>query len=83
MLFLNKLLPIFVLPLGGVFLLPLVALWRRKRWPAFVAEAVLYLSSIEVVSCNLIGCRNWSPSGRKTYGETKAPYPFYAYRGAI
>jgi uncharacterized SAM-binding protein YcdF (DUF218 family) len=55
MLFLNKLLPIFVLPLGVVFLLLLVALWRRKRWPAIVAAAVLYLSSIDVVAGNLIG----------------------------
>ncbi len=55
MLFLNKLLPIFVLPLGVVFLLLLVALWRRKRWPVIVAAVVLYLSSIDVVAGNLIG----------------------------
>ena len=55
MLFLNKLLPIFVLPLGVTFLLLLMALLRRKRWPAIVAAVVLYLSSIDVVSENLIG----------------------------
>lgn len=55
MLFLNKLLPVFVLPLGIVFLLLLVACWRRSRWPIITAAAVLYLSSIEIVSQNLIG----------------------------
>ncbi len=55
MLFLNKLLPIFALPLGVVFLLLLLALLRRKRWPAFLAAAVLYVSSIPLVGNNLIG----------------------------
>ncbi len=55
MLFLNKLLPVFVLPLGFAFLLLLFALWRRKRWPAVLAVAVLYLSSIPAVGNRLIG----------------------------
>ena len=55
MLFLNKLLPIFALPLGVVFLLLLLALLRRKRWPAFLAAAVLYGSSIPAVGNRLIG----------------------------
>lgn len=55
MLFLNKLLPIFALPLGVVFLLLLLALLRRKRWPAFLAAAVLYGASLPAVGTRLIG----------------------------
>ena len=53
MLFLNKLLPIFVLPLGWVVVLLLVALIRRKRWPALVALALLYLCSMPLVGNSL------------------------------
>jgi uncharacterized SAM-binding protein YcdF (DUF218 family) len=45
MLFLNKLLPMFVLPLGWVFIFLLVALVRKKRWPVIVAMVALYVSS--------------------------------------
>ncbi|MBM3844038.1 MAG: YdcF family protein [Verrucomicrobia bacterium] len=55
MLFLHKLLPVFLLPVGIVLLLLIVAIWRRRRWPVFAAGAVLYLSSINVVSQNLLG----------------------------
>jgi uncharacterized SAM-binding protein YcdF (DUF218 family) len=55
MLFLHKLLPIFALPLGVVFLLLLLALLRRKRWPVVLAAATLYLSSIRIVGDGLIG----------------------------
>ena len=55
MLYLNKLLPVFVLPLGVVVLLLLFALWRKKRWPVFVALAMLYLSSIPFTGDRLIG----------------------------
>jgi uncharacterized SAM-binding protein YcdF (DUF218 family) len=53
MLFLNKLLPIFVLPLGWVVLLLLVALLRRKRWALIAALAVLYISSMPLVGNRL------------------------------
>ena len=43
MLFLNKLLPVFVLPLGLVLLLLLFAFWLKKRWP--VLGAVLRFHS--------------------------------------
>ena len=55
MLFLHKLLPVFVLPLGAVFLLLLLALLRRKRWPAVLAAATLYCSSIPFVGDGLTG----------------------------
>ena len=49
MLFFNKLLPIFVLPLGWVVILLVVGLLRRNRWPFIAALAVLYISSMPVV----------------------------------
>lgn len=55
MLFLNKILPIFVLPIGLVTLLLLFALWRKKRWPIVVALIGLYFSSIPFVGNRLIG----------------------------
>jgi uncharacterized SAM-binding protein YcdF (DUF218 family) len=55
MLFLNKLLPVFLLPLGLAMLLLIFALWRKQRWPVVVAIALLYLSSIPFVGNRLIG----------------------------
>jgi uncharacterized SAM-binding protein YcdF (DUF218 family) len=52
-LFLNKLLPVFVLPLGWVVALLLVALTRKKRWPVIVALAVLYICSMPLVGNRL------------------------------
>ena len=54
-LFLNKLLPIFVLPIGFAFLLLLGALLWRKIWPAVLAVAVLYVASMPIVGNNLLG----------------------------
>jgi uncharacterized SAM-binding protein YcdF (DUF218 family) len=53
MLFLNKLLPIFVLPLGWVVVLLLVAVVRKKRWPAIAALVVLYICSMPAVGYRL------------------------------
>ena len=55
MLFLAKLLPVFVLPLGVVVALTLVGLLRRKRWPVVAALVLLYVSSMPVVGRTLIG----------------------------
>jgi len=55
MLFLAKLLPIFVLPLGVVMALALVGLLRRKRWPVALALVLLYVSSMPVVARTLFG----------------------------
>lgn len=60
MLFLNKLLPVFVLPLGIVVLLLFFALLRKRRWPVLAALAVLYVSSIPFTGDRLIG---WLESG--------------------
>jgi uncharacterized SAM-binding protein YcdF (DUF218 family) len=53
MLFLHKLLPMFVLPLGWVVVFLGLAIWKKKRWPAIAALVVLYLSSIGVVGDGL------------------------------
>jgi uncharacterized SAM-binding protein YcdF (DUF218 family) len=55
MLLLNKILPLCFLPFGIVCGLVLLAVVLRKRWPGFVALAVLYLSSISFVSDRLAG----------------------------
>jgi uncharacterized SAM-binding protein YcdF (DUF218 family) len=55
MLFLNKLLPLFVLPIGWVVLLVLFGLWKKKRWPLVTALVVLYVASIPAVGGRLLG----------------------------
>lgn len=55
MLFLNKLLPVFVLPLGVVLALVLLALRQKWRWLGLVAAGVLYGASLPVVGEGLIG----------------------------
>jgi len=54
MLFLHKLLPIFVLPIGWVVTLLGVALIRKKRWPVVAALALLYVSSLPFVGDHLL-----------------------------
>ena len=49
MLFFNKLLPIFVLPLGWVVALLIYGLARQRRRPLLAALIVLYVSSMPVV----------------------------------
>jgi uncharacterized SAM-binding protein YcdF (DUF218 family) len=48
MLIFNKLLPMFVLPMGWVMLLLLYGVWRAKRWPAVVALTLLYVCGMPV-----------------------------------
>jgi uncharacterized SAM-binding protein YcdF (DUF218 family) len=55
MLFLNKLLPIFVLPLGWVLLLLVFALVRKKWWPVVVAMMILVVASLPATASRLIG----------------------------
>jgi uncharacterized SAM-binding protein YcdF (DUF218 family) len=54
MLFLHKLLPIFVLPLGWVAVLLAIALIRKKRWPVIAALVVLYVASLPYVGSRLM-----------------------------
>jgi uncharacterized SAM-binding protein YcdF (DUF218 family) len=53
MLYLNKLLPVFVLPLGLVLLLLLVGIWRKKRWVLILAVVLLWVSSMPFVGNRL------------------------------
>jgi uncharacterized SAM-binding protein YcdF (DUF218 family) len=55
MLFLHKLLPIFVLPLGLVLALLAIGLFRKKRWPLIAAWLLLYLASLPIVGSRLLG----------------------------
>jgi uncharacterized SAM-binding protein YcdF (DUF218 family) len=55
MLFLNKLLPIFVLPLGWVMLLLVFALVRKKWWPVVLAMLLLLVASLPATGNRLIG----------------------------
>lgn len=55
MLFLNKILPVFLLPIGATCLLLLVALWKRKRGPMLLALLILYGSSCPFVGNRLMG----------------------------
>lgn len=55
MLLFNKLLPLFVLPIGWIAFLLVLAAWKRKRWPVFAALAVLWIASIPYVGDRLIG----------------------------
>lgn len=55
MLFLNKLLPIFVLPLGWVMGLLVFALVRKKWWPVVVAMMILVVASLPATGSRLIG----------------------------
>ena len=55
MLILNKVLPIFVLPLGWVVLLLICALVRKKFWPVLIAMLNLIGSSLPVTGNRLAG----------------------------
>lgn len=55
MLLLNKILPLFFLPIGIVCGLVLLAIVLKKRWPGVVALLVIYLCSISFVSDRLMG----------------------------
>ena len=54
MLFLNKLLPVFVLPIGVIIVVLLLLAWKKWRWLAVVAAVTLYLTSIPAVGGRLL-----------------------------
>ena len=60
MLIFNKLLPIFVLPLGWVLALLLYGLIRKRRWPVIAAVSVLYVTSMPLVGEQMM---RWLESG--------------------
>jgi uncharacterized SAM-binding protein YcdF (DUF218 family) len=54
MLFLNKLLPIFMLPLGWTVILLLIGLIRKKRLPILAALVILYVTAMPFVGNRLL-----------------------------
>jgi hypothetical protein len=70
-LFLNKFLPVFVLPLGFAMLLALAGLLLKRRWLIWTALALLYAASMPFTGNRLLGrparralLRSASPAGR-------------------
>lgn len=55
MLFFNKFLPLFFLPIGWVLLLVLFGLWKKRRWPLVAALVVLLVASMPYVGGRLLG----------------------------
>ena len=54
MLILNKLLPVFVLPLGGALILLVYALASKKRWPIAFVITMLYVAAMPVTGSRLV-----------------------------
>ncbi|MFM1748975.1 MAG: hypothetical protein RLZZ188_2641 [Verrucomicrobiota bacterium] len=52
---LNKLLPVFLLPLGLALICLALGVVLRRRWPVIAAAAILYVGSIEAFSDRLLG----------------------------
>jgi uncharacterized SAM-binding protein YcdF (DUF218 family) len=53
MLVLHKLLPVFLLPMGWILILLVLALIWRKRWPVVAALAILYVCSLPLTANGL------------------------------
>jgi uncharacterized SAM-binding protein YcdF (DUF218 family) len=52
--YLSKILPLFVLPVGITLMLLVTGIVRRRRWMLYAAAAVLWLSSMPIVSARLL-----------------------------
>ncbi|HVU18522.1 MAG TPA: YdcF family protein [Candidatus Didemnitutus sp.] len=74
MLMVNKILPVFALPMGWVMILLAVAIWRRKRWPVVAALVVLYVTSLPPVANALLTLieRGNPPVGLSTVNKADA-----------
>lgn len=48
MIYLHKILPVFVMPIMLIIYLLIFALWKKKRWPIYTAIACLYVFSIPI-----------------------------------
>lgn len=48
MIYLHKILPVFVMPIMLIIYLLIFALWKKKRWPIYAAIACIYLFSTPV-----------------------------------
>jgi uncharacterized SAM-binding protein YcdF (DUF218 family) len=54
MIFINKILPIIVSPLGLIIILLLFGIFRKKMWPLLIALILLIILSLPIVSRQLI-----------------------------
>lgn len=52
MIYLNKILPVFIMPIMVIIYLMIYALWKRKRWPIYTAIVCLYVFSTPIVAKN-------------------------------
>lgn len=48
MIYLNKILPVFVMPIMLIIYLMIYGLWKKKRWPIYTAMVCLYLFSTPI-----------------------------------
>lgn len=52
MIYLNKILPVFIMPIMLIIYLMMYALWKKKRWPIYTAIVSLYVFSTPIVAEN-------------------------------
>lgn len=52
MIYLNKILPVFIMPIMVIIYLMMYGLWKRKRWPIYSAIFCLYVFSTPIVAGN-------------------------------
>lgn len=68
--YLNKLLPLLVLPTGLLILLLALALLTQRRWPIWLALSLFWLGSTPWVSNHLV---RWSEAGAVRHVATRMP----------
>lgn len=54
MIYLNKILPVFVMPIMLIIYLLIFGLWKKKRWPIYTAMVCLYVFSTPIFAGNLL-----------------------------
>jgi uncharacterized SAM-binding protein YcdF (DUF218 family) len=52
MIYLNKILPVFVMPIMLIIYLLIFGLWKKKRWPIYTAMICLYVFSTPIFAGN-------------------------------
>lgn len=50
MIYLNKILPVFVMPIMLIIYLMIYGLWKKKRWPIYTAMVCLYVFSTPIIA---------------------------------
>lgn len=52
MIYFNKILPVFIMPIMGIIYLILYGLWKKKRWPIYTTMVLLYILSTPIIADN-------------------------------